>query len=339
MQSLKPIEEQVVVLTGASSGIGREAALRFAARGARVILAARDEAALRDLEKVIRAQGGQAVAVPTDVSQWPEVERLAQRAVEAFGRIDTWVNIAAVSTYATVEQLSLDEFHRVMDVNFFGQVHGCRAALPHLKAQGRGALICIGSALSDRAVPLQAAYCASKHALKGFVEALRVEQLHDGSEIQITLVKPSSMNTPLFDQALTRMGYKPKPISPVYAPAIAADIIVHCAAHRERDIVAGGAAKLLTGLETVGGPLLDWWQEKTAYSGQRSTEPKPDAAPNNLWQPLPGMGRSEGTFKARRFSAYTRLRLQPRLAAATIGALSAVALARARRSARHEPIV
>src|SRR5688500_5696142 len=183
MRSLKPIAEQVVVITGASSGIGREAALRFAARGARVVVSARDYDALEALANEIRSSGGQALAVPADVSDAAQVEELAAGAADRFGRIDTWVNNAAVSAYGTFKSLRLEEFRRVIEVNFFGQVNGCRAALPYLERQGCGALICVGSALSDRAIPLQGAYCAAKHALKGFLESLRTELAHGGSEV------------------------------------------------------------------------------------------------------------------------------------------------------------
>jgi short-subunit dehydrogenase len=326
-QPLKPAGQQVVVITGAASGIGRESAIRFAKRGARVVLAARGEAALKEVESEIRVAGGQALAVPTDVADWPQVERLAARAVDAFGRIDTWVNDAGVSAYGTFEQLTLDEFRRVVEVNFFGTVHGCRAALPHLAAQGGGALICVGSVLSDRAVPLQSAYCASKHAVKGFVESLRVELAHENSGVQLTLVKPSSINTPLFDHALTKMGRKPRPIAPVYAPSLVADVIVHCAEHRERDIVVGGAGKLMAALEAFAGPVLDWYQAKSAYSGQQTQEPESAIAPNNLSRPVPDGAHSEGSFGGRRFSVYTWLRLRPRIAIGTGAALGALAMA------------
>jgi NAD(P)-dependent dehydrogenase (short-subunit alcohol dehydrogenase family) len=333
---LKPVSEQVVVITGASSGIGRESALRFAQRGARVVLAAREAEALRTLESEITAEGGQTLAVPTDVTDSAQVERLAARAIERFGRIDTWVNDAAVSAYATFEQLTLDEFRQVIETNFFGTVYGCRAALPHLKREGRGALICVGSALSDRAVPLQSAYCAAKHAVKGLVESLRVELAHEGSEVQVTLVKPSSINTPLFENALTKTGRKPKPIAPVYAPGIVADAIVHCAEHREREMVVGGGGKLLTAMEGFAGPVLDWFQEKTAFQGQQTQEPESAAAPNNLRQPVAGTARSEGDFGGRRFSLYTWMRLHPRQTLGGAAALGSLALVGALRPAARD---
>jgi NAD(P)-dependent dehydrogenase (short-subunit alcohol dehydrogenase family) len=324
MQPLKPLQDQTIVITGASSGIGRATALAASEAGAGVVLAARDAEALSALERLIREHGGNALAVPTDVSVEAEVTDLAERAAGTFGGIDTWVNNAAVSVYGEAQQISINELRRVMDVNFFGAVYGARAALPHLEQQGRGALIFVGSALSDRAIPLQAAYCASKHAIKAYAEALRVELAHGGSEFQVTLVKPSSIDTPLFDQARTKIGYKPKPIAPVYAPKIAADAILHCAQHHERELVVGGGGKLLTTLEAFAGPVLDWYQERTAYSGQRSQEPKSEDAPNNLFEPLAGMGRVTGTFAGRSTSLYTSLRLRPQLMKAANLAAAAV---------------
>jgi short-subunit dehydrogenase len=336
MQPLKPIAEQTIVITGASSGNGRATALAAAERGARVVLAARDAEALGALQRTIRERGGEAVAVPTDVAVEAEVQRLAERAEEAFGGIDTWVSNAAVSLYGEIRDLTTEEVRRVMDVNFFGTVHSIRAALPHLERRGRGALILVGSGLSDRALPLQAAYCASKSAIKGFSEALRVELAHAGSQTQVTLIKPSSIDTPLFDQARTKLGYKPKPVAPVYAPSIVAAAILHSAEHREREVVVGGGGKLLTTLEAFAGPLLDWYLVRTAYSGQRSKEPKGADAPSNLYEPLPGMGRVEGSFSGRPFSLYTALRLRPELmrGAALIGGAFFAARALNGRSAR-----
>lgn len=332
MQPLKPLAEQVMVVTGASSGIGRATALMAAARGARVVLAARDADALATLETELRRAGGRALAAPTDVSVEEQVRALAARAAETFGGIDTWVNNAAVSAYGTFEQLPPDEFRRVIDVNLFGQVHGCRAALPYLKQQGRGALICVGSALSDRAVQLQSAYCASKHAVKALTEALRLEQEEAGTGVQVTLIKPASFNTPLFDQAATHLGVKPKPIAPVYDPDIAAQAILYAAEHRTRELVVGGGAKLLTTLEAFAGPLLDWWMVRTATRGQQSQEPRPEEAPSNLFAPLPGQGRVRGSFKGRRTSLYTAARLHPR--AATLAAVAAAGVFGAGRGRR-----
>ncbi len=331
---LKPLAEQTIVITGASSGIGRATALAAARRGARVVLAARDAAALATLADEIRRSGGRAFAVPTDVADEAQVQVLAARAAETFGGIDTWVNNAAVTAYGAVERLPAAEMRRIMDVNFFGQVYGCRAALPYLEAQGRGALICIGSALSDRAVPMQSAYCAAKHAVKALTEALRVELQAAGSAVQVTLIKPASFNTPLFDQAATHMGVKPKPIAPIYDPDIAARAILYAAEHRVRDMTVGGSAKLLTALEAFAGPVLDRWMVWAGVRGQQSREAKPEGAPHNLFAPLPGFGRVQGSFKGRRLSLATAARLHPRLALATGAAVALLGAGLARRAGR-----
>ncbi len=331
MQPLKPLAQQVMVITGASSGIGRATALAAAQRGATVVLAARGLPALESLAAEIEGAGGRALAVPTDVAQAAQVEALAQRAVDVYGRIDTWVNGAAVSSYGRFEQVSPAEMSRVLEINFFGQVHGCRAALPHLKAQDRGALICIGSALSDRAVPLQSAYCASKHAVKALTETLRVELRHEGSGVQVTLIKPSSFDTPLFEHAVTHMGVKPKPIAPVYDPAIAAEAILYAAEHRVRDVAAGGGAKVLATLEAVAGPVLDWWMARTSFAGQQTQEPKGAHDANNLCASLAEPGRIRGGFGGRRWSLYTAARRRPRLTLASCAAVALMAAARVRR--------
>jgi len=329
---MKRLEDQVIVITGASSGIGLVTAREAARRGARVVLAARNA---RDIEReaeAIRLAGGDAIAVPTDVTEYAQVERLARRAVEQYGRIDTWVSNAGVSAYGTFEDVPLDEFRRVVDVNFFGCVHGARAALPHLERTG-GALICVGSVLSDRGVPLQGAYCASKHAIKGWLDSLRAELMRRGSRVRVTLIKPSSMNTPLFAKSRTYLGVEPRPIPPVYKPEIAAHAILHAAESAERDLFVGGWGAVLSIAQRISPRAVDWYLERTAFAAQRTDKAKSADAPANLFTPLDHDGGAHGTFedesKTRSFYQLAAEHGAARsLAAAAALGLGALALAR-----------
>lgn len=330
MQQLKPLHEQVIVLMGASSGIGRATAEEAVARGATVVVAARDKAALDDFVALGEQSGALVMAVEGDVSDYAQVERVAEQAVARYGRIDTWVNVAGVSVYGTYDQVPLDEVRRIMDVNFMGQVHGALAALPHLQREGRGALICVGSVAGARAIPFQSAYSASKHALKGWLESIRVELEMQESGVQVTLVKPSSINTPFFDEARTHMGRQPAPVPPTYQPSVAAKAILHCAEHREREITVGGGGRLIETVETFAAGLLDRYFAKTPGS-QSTDEPKSEHAPANLESPIPGVHAAEGHFPARSFSVYTTLRTRPRLALGLGAALGAAGLTRVMR--------
>ena len=301
----KRIRDQVIVITGASSGIGLVTAQTAARAGARVVLAARNR---RDLERAveeIRREGGDAIAVPTDVTEYGQVKRLAEKAVAAYGRIDTWVNNAGVSAYGLFRDQSVDEIRRVMEVNFMGQVHGAKAALPHLELS-RGALICVGSTLSDRGVPLQSGYCASKHALKGWLDSLRVELRKERSGVRVTLVKPSSINTPLFNNAKTQLGVMPQPIPPIYEPELAASAILRAAEGDERDVFVGGGGKLLSTAERLSPRLVDVHQRVTGFASQRTDRAKSAEAPNNLHRPLKHDGGPRGDFgrDSRRRSLY-----------------------------------
>jgi short-subunit dehydrogenase len=286
----------------------------FGQRGASVVLAARNEAALRDVARQVERLGGAAEVVVTDVAEWPQVERLAQRASDRFGRVDTWVNNAAVSAYATVEESTVEEIDRLLQVNLHGQIYGMKAALPHLARQGHGTIINVASALAERAVPLQAAYCAAKHGIKGFTEALRLELTRDHPGITLTLIEPSSINTPLFTHARSRLGVKPQPIPPVYEPRVVAEAILFAAEHPRRTIVAGGSGKMLVLAQKLSPALVDWYllQNDRGFEQQRGDQP--DDGQDNLFAPMNGQGSVTGDFgqRSKATSLYTRhLELHP----------------------------
>lgn len=282
---LKPIEHQVVAVVGAASGIGRETALQFAARGARLVVADNDELGLRTLVTEITNGGGSAVPVTADVADFDQVQAVAREAVATYGGLDTWVHCAAVALYATFEQTTVEEFRRVIDVNLMGQVYGAKAALPHLVAGGGGALIHISSIEAKRALPLHSAYSASKHGIDGFLEALRVELRHEGLPVSVTQIMPASINTPLFDKARTKMGVKPKGVPPLYAPGTVARAILYAAEHPVRDLVVGGASKMLLGTQRLSPRLLDWTLERIGFVAQRTSKPRSEDAPNDLFGP------------------------------------------------------
>ncbi len=335
----RPIADQVVVITGASSGIGREAALRFAAQGAHVVLVARNEEALREVERLVQRLGGQALVVPADVADWPQVQRVARQAVERFGRIDSWVNNAAVSVYGTFEQIPVEEFRRVVDVVLMGHVHGAKAALPYLK-QSRGTLIGIGSALSQLPVPLQSPYVAAKWALKGLYDTLRMEQERECTGARVSLIMPSAVDTPLFANSKSHLGVEPGPIPPVYEPATVAAAIVHAAAHPVGDVTLGAGA-LLVGLQRIWPPAAEGVMRRLAFTRQLTREPELPTAPNNLWHPVPGRGAIHGGFEALPFDPLAWLRFRPAVQRALAGAalaalvLPAALLALAWRQREH----
>src|SRR5919107_2658090 len=206
---IKPVEEQVVVVMGASSGIGRETALRLARRGAKVMVSARSEEGLRSLVDQIRGEGGEAVAMTADVAEFERVKAVADGAAQAYGRLDTWVHLPGVSIFGLFDEIEPQEFKRVIEVDLMGQVYGAMAALPHLKREGRGVLVHVSSVLARRSVPLQSPYCAAKHGIDGFLESLRVELKREGWPIGVTNVLPASVNTPFFDKSRTKLGYRP----------------------------------------------------------------------------------------------------------------------------------
>jgi NAD(P)-dependent dehydrogenase (short-subunit alcohol dehydrogenase family) len=318
---LKPINEQVVVLLGAASGIGRETALRFAERGAKVVVAARSEPGLASLVREITSNGGEAVYAVCDVTDFDQVEAVAHLAVSRFGRIDTWVNLAAVAVYARFEENTLDEIRRVMDVNFMGQVHGAKAALPHLRREGRGALIAISSVEGTTSMPLHSIYAASKHAMEGWIDALRRELLADSVPISVTSIKPASINTPFFNNARAKMDVKPKGPPPIYAPSVVADCVLYAAEHPVRDLYAGGAGKMFAVTQMLSPGLLDAVLARVGIPLQRTNDP--DDREDALYAPRAYDNRVEGDFSAMesRFSPYTWIETHPGAATMLAGGL------------------
>ncbi len=333
----KPLNDQVVVITGASQGIGRETALRVAAAGASVVVGARNEEALQDLTTEIARLGGRSEAVVADVADPRQVERIGAAALERFGRVDTWVNNAAVSIYGTVEQLEPEEMERLVQVNLLGLMYGSKVAAALMRPYGGGTIINVGSALSDRAIPLQAAYVASKHGVAGFSEALRLELTRDDAEIDVVLILPSSINTPLFDFARSKLGVQPMPVPPVYAPAVVAEAICHAAEHGGREIVVGGWGKLLTVAQWVSPSLLDRYMLQGGRAFEQQQTDRPDDRRDNLFEPSTGPGSTTGQFGtgSKPSSRYTRhLELHPMRKRASILALGVALAAVIRRIGR-----
>jgi NAD(P)-dependent dehydrogenase (short-subunit alcohol dehydrogenase family) len=335
---LKPVEEQVVVLMGASSGIGRDAAKLFARRGAKVVVAARNGAGLQSLVEEIAENGGEATYVVADVTDFEQVERVASHAVHTFGRIDTWVQLAAVSVYATFEETTPEEFRQVLDVNLMGQVHGAKAALPYLRREGRGALIHISSIEGVRTLPYQAAYGASKHGVIGFIEALRLELQHEGVPISVTNIMPATINTPFFNKARTKLGVMPKGLPPIYSPRVVAQTIVYAAENPVADIFAGDAARMVAAMQKFSPRLMDKYLLSSGFSGQHTNRPKSEYAPDNLYAPVQGYERVRGDFSKQTMPVsitnemQTNSMLRAGLAGVLVGAAAAAAAKALRRN-------
>ncbi|BAZ11918.1 short-chain dehydrogenase/reductase SDR [Calothrix sp. NIES-4071] len=293
---LKPINQQVVAVVGASSGIGRVAALQFGSRGAKVVVAARSQPGLESLVEEIRSLGGDATYIVADVTDFEQVKAIAQTAVDTYGRLDTWVHNAAVELYAAFEVTTPEEFKRIIEVNLLGQAYGAMVALPHLKRTGRGALIHVSSIEAKRSIPLQTAYAASKHGIDGFLEALRVELKHEKLDISVTNIMPAGINTPLFNKARTKLGVKPMPTPPIYQPSLVAKAIVEAAERPKRDVVVGDIGKVLLFLQRISPSLVDAYLLRTGFNSQYTKEPKSENTPDNLFEPITGYDTIEGDF-------------------------------------------
>jgi short-subunit dehydrogenase len=305
----RALSEQVVVLTGASSGVGRETALQLAERGTTIIAAARNTEALDTLAAEVERLGGTIRTVETDVSEWEQVDALARAAVEVFGRIDTWVNCAAVSLYGRVADLEVAEIDRVLDVILRGEIYGMKAALGVMQPAGTGTIINVASALGVRSVPLQSAYCAAKHGVRGFAQALRMELEHDRVPVSVCTLLPSSINTPLFSHARSRMGVKPQPVPPVYEPSVVAGAILAVAQNPQDEVVVGGGGKFLTLVERFAPRLADRVLLGPGKTWSKQRTKQLDDGEDNLFTPSTGPGEVTGAFgsKAKSSSIYTEV--------------------------------
>jgi NAD(P)-dependent dehydrogenase (short-subunit alcohol dehydrogenase family) len=292
----KPVSEQCVVIVGASSGIGRAAALEFARRGASVAVAARTVSALDSLVAEITAEGGTALAVPTDVADPDQVRALGERAESAFGGIDTWVNAAAVAVWGRIEEISDAEFERVMRVNFLGQVYGVHVALPALRRAGGGVIIGISSVEGIRAVPLHGPYTASKWAVRALYDSLRMELAQEGSPIAVTTILPASIDTPLFEHSRSKLGSMPKPPPPLYAPELVAEAIVQAAEHPAREVPVGGSAIGFYLGQRVSPALTDAVMSIRRFGKDTMTTDRPDNGRDNVDAPMEGLGQVHGNY-------------------------------------------
>ena len=334
---LKPIRDQVIVITGASSGIGLATAHLAASRGARLVLVSRNREALDALSAEISRGGGEAAVVVADVARREDLEHVAARAREAFGGFDTWVNNAGVSVYGTVQDIPLADHRRVFDVDYWGVVHGSLIAARELRERG-GAIINIGSVLSDRALVLQGPYAAAKHAVKAFTDTLRMELEHDGAPVSVTLVKPSAIDTPFFEHARSRLdapGIRNPP--PAYDPSLVAKAILHAAETPKRTIVVGLGGYAISLMGGHFPRLTDLMMEAVGFQGQKTEVPTPPGRRDNLYAPRQdGMEHSGLPGGRRETSVYLEAQLHPVVtAAAIVGVAAAIGgILAARRSGR-----
>ncbi|MBR7828013.1 SDR family oxidoreductase [Actinospica sp. MGRD01-02] len=326
---------QVVVVTGASAGVGRAAAVAFAERGARVALVARGRSGLEGALAEIERLGGQAKAFEADMADPEQAENVVRDVEAALGPIDVWVNDAFTSVFAPFLEIEPAEFKRVTEVSYLGYVYGTRAALQRMTRRDRGTIVQVGSALAYRGIPLQSAYCGAKHAIQGFNESLRCELLHDKSNVRVTMVQLPAVNTPQFDWVLSRLGKAAQPVPPIYQPEIAAKTIVHAAGHpRRREYWVGGSTVATLMANAVMPAVLDRYLAKTGYNSQQSDRPRPRGE-ENLWQPVDDAhghdhtahGSFDDTAKNRSVQAWASRHHGLLAAAGGVCALTALAIA------------
>ena len=336
MSSANGSNAEVVVITGASAGVGRATARAFARTGARIGLLARGKDGLEGARAEVEADGGEALAIPTDVAHSDEVEAAADAIEKQFGPIDVWVNNAMTTIFSPLKDITPDEFKRATDVTYLGTVYGTMAALKRMYPRDRGTIVQVGSALAYRSIPLQAPYCGAKHAIRGFTDSLRSELIHDHSQIHLTMVQMPALNTPQFNWCKTRLPRHPQPVPPIFQPEVAAEAIVWAAHHKRREVYVGGPTVKAIEANKIAPGLLDLYLARTCYDGQQTDEPISPNRPNNLFEPVAGDPGAHGIFDSRAYDNSAQLWQTTHrnwLAAAGLGVatLACAAVLRARR--------
>jgi NAD(P)-dependent dehydrogenase (short-subunit alcohol dehydrogenase family) len=328
------MQEQTVVITGASGGIGRATARLFGERGARVVLIARGQAGLDGAAADVAGAGGKPLVIAADVADYAQVAAAARQAEEHFGPIDVWVNDAFTSVFAPFSEITPAEFRRVTEVSYLGFVHGTMAALERMRPRDHGTIVQVGSALGQRSIPLQSAYCGAKHAVNGFTSSLRCELMHEGSAVQVTVVQMPAVNTPQFSWVRSRLPRHPQPVPPIYQPEVAARAVLYAAGHPGRKQYWVGASTTATLLaEKFASGLLDRYLARTGYDSQQTGEHVAPGRPDNLTTPADGPGGRDygphGVFgdKSHPRSAQQWLSQHARLTAGALAGATAGAVA------------
>jgi NAD(P)-dependent dehydrogenase (short-subunit alcohol dehydrogenase family) len=294
--SVKTRRPEVIVVTGASAGLGRAIVRAFARQGAHIGLLARGRDGLEGARSDVKALGGNALAIPVDVADADGIEQAAEEVEQEFGPIDIWINNAMVSVFSPVKMMTPEEYKRVTEVTYLGVVYGTLSALKRMLPRDRGVIVQVGSALAYRGIPLQSAYCAAKHAIQGFHDSLRSELIHDKSNVRVTMVQLPAMNTPQFSWVKSRLPRKPQPVPPIYQPEIGADAVLFAAHHDRREMYVGyPTVEAIIG-DKISPGFADWYLAKNGYDAQQTHEPVEPERRDNLWEPVPGDHGAHGTF-------------------------------------------
>lgn len=325
---------EVVVVTGASGGVGRAVAHAFAKRGAQVGLLARGEEGLEGARREVESLGGRGLVIPTDVADHAAVDAAAARVEDELGPIDVWVNDAMATVFARFVDTEPEEFRRATEVTYLGAVYGTMAALKRMVPRDRGKIVQVGSALAYRAIPLQAAYCGAKFGIRGFTDSIRTELLHDGSRVQITMVQLPGVNTTQFNWCRSKLPLHPMPVPPIYQPEIPAEAVYWAAHHRRRELWVGYSAVQAIVGNKLAPSLADWYLARTGFDGQQVQDRpvRPDR-PDNLYAPVPGMAATHGIFNSQAKTRSPQLwaATHRRLLAAAVGTAALLAVAGRRR--------